>query len=159
MTFFLAEELTYQVRVRKSYLRSTSILTNQTILFNWDIINIIQFAKQLCIIEKKLFSLLVDKNNAHQVHKYDVKNQIYLSLSPMFCRRMFPSKLKALKTNVICYVVKQEQPYTQHYLQRVQSVPSLENIYGMDQERPSPMYLRLQAQLQEPWVIYSFSQV
>ena len=24
---------------------------------------------------KKLFSLLVDKNNAHQVHKYDVKNQ------------------------------------------------------------------------------------
>ena len=54
--------------VRKSELRSTSILTNQTILFNWDIINIIQFAEQLCII-KKFFSLLVDKNNAHHVHK------------------------------------------------------------------------------------------
>ena len=38
---------------------------------------------------KKLFSLLVDKNNAHQVHKYDVKNQIYLSLSPMFVEGRF----------------------------------------------------------------------
>ena len=38
-------------------------------MFNCDIINIITFAEQLCIIKKKLFSLLVDKNNAHQVHK------------------------------------------------------------------------------------------
>ena len=74
-----------------------------------NITNIITFAEQLCIIKKKLFSLLVDKNNAHQVHRYDVKNQIYLSLSPMFCRRTFPSKLKVLKTNVICYMAKQEQ--------------------------------------------------
>ena len=44
-----------------------------------------------------------------QVQKYDVKNQIYLSLSPMFCRWTFPSKLKVLKTNVICYMAKQEQ--------------------------------------------------
>ena len=42
-------------------------------MFNCDIIDIITFAEQLCIIKKKLFSLLVDKNNAHQVHKYDVK--------------------------------------------------------------------------------------
>ena len=57
---------------------------------------------------KKLFSLLVDKNNAHQVHKYDVKNQIYLSLSPMFFRRTFLSKLKAIKTNAICNMAEQE---------------------------------------------------
>ena len=82
---------------------------NQSVnLFNWDFINIITFAEQLCIINNKLFSLVVDKNNAHQVHKYDVKNQIYLSLSPMFCRWTFPSKLKVLKTNVICYMAKQE---------------------------------------------------
>ena len=77
-------------------------------MFNCDIINIITFSEQLCITKKKLFSLLVDKNNAHQVHKYDVKNQIYLSLPPMFCRSTFPSKLKVLKTNVICYMAKQE---------------------------------------------------
>ena len=57
---------------------------------------------------KKLFSLLVDKNNAHQVHKYDVKNQIYLSLSPMFFRSTCLSKLKAIKTNAICNMAEQE---------------------------------------------------
>ena len=57
---------------------------------------------------KKLFSLLVDKNNAHQVQKYDVQNQIYLSLSPMFFRRTFLRKLKAIKTNAICNMAEQE---------------------------------------------------
>ena len=37
----------------------------------------------------------------------------------------FPSNLKALKANVICYMAKREKPFSQQYLQRVQSVPFL----------------------------------
>ena len=54
---------------------------------------------------RSLFSLLEDKNHAHQVYK---KNQMHLSFSLFVCRRTFPSNLKALKTNVICYMAKQE---------------------------------------------------
>ena len=93
--------------------QSEKIVTAVNIDFNQSgIINIITFAEQLCIIKNNLFSLLVDKNNAHQVHKYDVKNQIYLSLSPMFFRRTFLSKLKVMKTNVICYMAIHSTLYT-----------------------------------------------
>ena len=49
----------------------------------------------------------------------------------MVCRRTFPRKLKALKTNVICYMAKQEQPFTQLYLQRFQPLPSIKNVQGL----------------------------
>ena len=42
-----------------------------------------------------------------------------------FSLMTFPSNLKALKANVICYMAKREKPFSQQYLQRVQSVPFL----------------------------------
>ena len=70
--------------------------------------------------------LLVDKSNAHQVHKYGIKNPIYLSFSSMIRRRTFLSDLKALK--MICFMAKQEEPFTQKYLQRVQRSTSVTNF-------------------------------
>ena len=55
-----------------------------------------------------MLSLLVDKNNAHHVYKCDIENQIYVSFSLIVRQRTFPNNLKTLKTNVICYMAKQE---------------------------------------------------